>query len=756
MELTFYKDKTTLNIQFYTPQIVRFSYNPSPDRGITDGVILKPREVDVHSQGNLIQSPLFDVKISDNLEVTILEKDGTPFLEDHSLQFGETEETLEKVHGGDNLDEAMSRQLYKRENALHLKKKILWERGFYALGEHFTSLNLKGTQLENWNTDILGVAPIHHEAQKAYHTSIPFYIGMDTKRAYGIYHDNSYHSYFDFGKHENTLSYKTEGGDLDYYFLFGPRVSDVVEQYGLLTGTTPLPRRDFLGYHQCRWSYKNHQEVIQVARNLRKHRIPSDVIYLDIDYMEDYKVFTLHSRHFSQFKQMTRELRYLGFKLVVIIDPGVKVQEGYHAYQQGLEGDYFLKNSQGEVYIGKVWPGDSAFPDFLREEVRTWWGELHSDLVDQGVEGIWNDMNEIADMSTDTKTVPEDCYHVDDGGAKYLQKEVHNLYGHYHSLATYEGLKKIQGTRPFVLTRAASAGSQRHTAIWSGDNSSVWAHLQGSLPILMNLGLSGFAYSGADIGGFLEDSTPELFTRWIQTGIFYPLCRNHSVINSRPQEPWAFDKETLEITRKFISLRYQLIDYLYNLFRENSLTGAPVLRPLLYHYQEDENTHNISDQFLWGRDLLVAPILHPGADHRMVYLPEGHWIDFFTHQEYTGGQYMVKAAGKGELPLFVRKGAILPINKPMDFINNEAPRDLEFHIYPDGDTQEEFYFDDGISFQYQKGVYSLVRVVLKDDMVEVVLEKDDYPLGDIEIIVHGSEGLMSAQKLMDNNKYKIL
>lgn len=727
-----------LYVKFYNDEIVRFFYGNRIKESITDAVILKPKNTIIEIKDKVIKGRKFDIRITDDLLVKIFDKLGNVILEDIAVKFSVSEFYKNKINNLENIENTLNGKEREKVFAIEVEKKLNWEKGFYGLGEKYGHINLMDRYTENWNTDVLGVSPIHHSAQKAYHTSIPFYIGMNEEKAYGLYCDNSYRTFFDFKKYSENVKFKAEGGHLDYYFIYGENVGKVVENYSKLTGTVKLPRKDFLGYQQCRWSYMDTEETLDIATKLRKNGIPSDVIYLDIDYMEDYKVFTINSKRFKEFKKMTEKLHEMGFKLVVIVDPGVKVEKGYEIYDEGIEKDYFIKDENGEVYVGKVWPGDSTFPDCLRKEVREWWGELHKGLIDFGVDGIWNDMNEIADMSTATKTIPETTYQIDHMGEKRFQKEVHNLYGHYEALSTYEGLKKIQNTRPFVLTRAASAGTQRYSALWTGDNSSVWEHLEGSIPMLLNLGLSGYSYVGSDIGGFLEDGNGELLARWTQLGAFYPLYRNHSALNSLSQEPWSFGEEILKITRKYIKLRYSLITHLYNLFRESSLKGTPIIRPLFYHYQNDSKTFNITDQFLFGEDILIAPIIKPKIKTRMIYLPLGIWYDYFNGKKYEGGKYIIKDAKLEELPIFVKEGAIILKDKEMNYVGENKDR-YEIHIYTGQNNKKEFYFDDGLTFNYEKAQYQLIDVNLNDNTVEVKSIVDNFKIESIDLVIHRGE-----------------
>ncbi|GAA0178845.1 glycoside hydrolase family 31 protein [Clostridium sediminicola] len=741
-KLNFKYNDRKLEITVFNENIVRFDYSRNEKKNITDAVTLDPIEVKFKKEDNKIKLPKFSIEVLEDLRVKIIDLKGNVILEDEFIQFDSKPQ--------DSVFQEHEYEIINREQgkvySVEIEKKHSWEKGFYGLGEKYGFINLLGIQTENWNTDVLGVSPVHTPVQKQYHTSIPFYIGMDEKKAYGIFYDTSYRNYFDFGMYQKGINFRTDGGELDYYYIHGDNISEVVEEYGNLTGKVKLPRKDFLGFQQCRWSYMNKKEVIDLAKSFREKDIPCDVIYLDIDYMEDYKVFTINSERFNEFKEMNAELKKMGFKLVVIVDPGVKVEEGYHVYEQALENDYLIKDENGEVYVGKVWPGDSAFPDFLRKSVRNWWGEIHKGLIDDGVSGIWNDMNEIADMSTDTKTIPESTYQIDDSGNKYLQKETHNLYGHYQGKATYNGLKNIQGTRPFVLTRSASAGTQRYSALWTGDNTSLWEHMESSIPMLMNLGLSGYTYVGSDVGGFIGDSNGELLTRWTQLGVFYPLFRNHSCVNSLYQEPWAFGEDVENIVSKYIKMRYSLVNHLYNLFRESSLTGAPIMRPLFYHYQQDENTFDINDEFLFGEEILVAPILRPRTYKRMVYLPEGKWYDYFTDEVYEGRKHIIKDAAIDKIPVFAKEGAIILKDKPMNYIG-EKEENYEIHVYLGEDNSKDFYFDDGKSFRYENGEYSVINVEVKGEELEVKLIKGGYKLGKFDLVIHSANGIKELKNV---------
>ncbi|MBM3275179.1 MAG: DUF5110 domain-containing protein, partial [Candidatus Sericytochromatia bacterium] len=392
-----------------------------------------------------------------------------------------------------------------------------------------------------------------------------------------------------------------------------------------------------------------------------------------------------------------------GFKTITIVDPGVKKEAGYDVYDDGLARDAYVLDADGVPYVGKVWPGNTVFPDFSRPEVRRWWGDRHRPLFDAGVTGIWNDMNEPSDFSTDSKTLPEDARHGDRRHA-----EIHNLYGLYMSQATREALlAERPGDRPFVLSRAGFAGIQRYAATWTGDNFSIWLHLEQALPMALNLGLSGVPFVGPDVGGFSGDTTGELLARWTQLGSVTPFFRNHANKDTRDQEPWSFGPEIEEICRKYIRLRYELLPYLYTQFRRASEDGLPILRPLLLEFPDDAEVAAIADQALVGPDLMVCPMVRPGVTRRAVYFPDGDWYDFWTGARFYGPDWRVARGDLATLPLFVRSGAVIPRSR-WGPSTAQQPRDvLTLEVFPGEDLHGEWYDDDGRSFAYRTGGYAL-------------------------------------------------
>ena len=594
-----------------------------------------------------------------------------------------------------------------------LLKDISNVKGIYGLGDKTGFLNKKGYMYEMWNTD--DPAP-QVDCFKALYKSIPFFIATTDKKPYGIFLDNSYHAYFDMGKESTDYYYMAaDDGNIDYYYFAGESMAEIISSFTYLTGRMNVPQLFTLGYHQSRWSYSTAEEVREIADNMRKYKIPCDTIHMDIDYMDNFKVFTFDDKKFPNVKDYIKELSDDGFKIVTIIDPGVKKEEGYEVYDKGIKNSYFAKDAEGNVYVNEVWPGESVFPDFGNEEVRKWWADNQKALVDAGVRGVWNDMNEPASFRG---PLPDDVV-FRNGDRVTDHREIHNLFGHFMAKATYDGLLKYDKRRPFIITRACYAGTHRYSTAWTGDNHSIWAHLQMAIPQLCNLAMSGMAFSGTDVGGFGSDVTPELLLRWVQVGCFSPLFRNHSAKGTRYQEPWQFGDEVVDIYRKYVELRYELIPYFYDLFYKCSQTGMPIVRPLILNYPDDTEAVNMNDEFMVGDSILVAPVVNPGQVKKMVYLPEGEWYDYFTNDKYEGSQYIIVDAPIEKCPIFVKAGSIIPKYPVMQYVGQNEIKEMHFDYYPGEDCEYIHYHDDGESMNYQDGEYNCYKLEGKGNEVTV-------------------------------------
>ncbi|CCC57802.1 glycoside hydrolase family 31 protein [Caloramator australicus] len=710
---------------------------------------LKIIKTDFHVNYNndclILKTDKLIVKIHDDFKVDFFDKDGKILCEDYRE---DRKPFIRRGNGKIAEGEGIKIEENFRKYKIEIVKKMQGDEYFYGLGEKTGHLNKRGYYYEMWNTD--DPRP-HVESFVSLYKSIPFFITLRENASFGIFFDNTFKTYFDMGKeNEKYYYFAADDGNLDYYFIYGPKVTDVVEGYTYLTGKTPLPQLWTLGYQQSRWSYSPKERVLEIAKTFREKDIPCDVIHLDIDYMDGYRVFTWDKVAFNNHKEMIKELKDMGFKVVTIIDPGVKKDKGYFMYEEGLKYGYFATDKDGIPYINEVWPGEALYPDFSDEAVRRWWAEKQKIMLQDGVAGIWNDMNEPASFKG---PLPEDVQFKNDGRpTNHL--EIHNVYGHLMSKATYEGIKDYTNKRPFVITRACYAGTQKYSTVWTGDNHSFWEHLRMAVPMLLNLGLSGIAFCGTDVGGFQFDATGELLSRWVQLGCFTPLFRNHSCIHTRDQEPWAFDEKTEEINRKYIKLRYKLLPYVYDLMYQCELTGLPLMRPLFLHYQDDKNTYELNDEFLFGENILVAPILEQGKNIRAVYLPEGTWIDYWTKEEYEGGKYILKEAPLDICPIFIKKGSIIPNFEEQNYVGQKKMNKLILDIYP-GDGAYYHYKDDGESFEYKEGKYNLYKISMRlKDILEINIEKehdgyDDYE--EFELIVSNYNGNV----VVNSKQYKL-
>lgn len=646
------------------------------------------------------------MRVSDGFYVDFYDAQGMPVCEDYR---GKREPL--KVISEEMLQvlESEGHKAFRQESrTFEVVKKLQGSEHFYGLGDKTGFLDKRHYEYEMWNTD--NPNP-HVDSFKTLYKSIPFFMALTDSHVYGIFLDNSYKSLFNMGQEsEDYYYFGAVGGNLDYYYIAGESLAEVLENYTYLTGTCPLPQKWTLGYHQSRWGYTTLEDVEEVAVGMRERDIPCDSIHFDIDYMQNFKVFTWNEkRYHGDAAGYLDSLIERGYKPVTINDPGVKQEKDYYVYEEGVEKGYFAKTPEGEIYINAVWPGDAAFPDFGNPETRKWWGEKQKFLLDKGVRGIWNDMNEPASFKG---PLPDDVVFTDEDRPTN-HRRIHNIYGHLMAKATYQGLKELDGRRPFIITRACFAGTQKYSICWTGDNHSIWGHLQLAIPQLCNLGLSGMSFAGTDVGGFGSDTTEELLLRWVQVGCFSPLFRNHSAMGTRPQEPWRFGERTVEIYRKYVKLRYHLLPYIYDLFYEGERTGAPVMRPLVFHYEKDPVARTCNDEFMLGERILVAPVVAQGATQRMVYLPAGEWYDYWTGEKLTGEKWFVREAPIDVCPIYVKAGSVIPTMEDMSYVGEKESDTLVLEVFP-GRGQQEHHLDNGEDFAYREGNYHQYRFTVDE------------------------------------------
>jgi alpha-glucosidase len=608
-------------------------------------------------------------------------------------------------------------------------KEMPKDEHYFGLGDKVGPLDRRGQSFTLWNTDFYNF----QESSDPLYKSIPFLLALRSGRALGVLLDDTWRSSFDLGKQvRDVYSFGAEDGAIDCYLIYGPDAKQVLSAYTWLTGPAPLPPRWSFGYQQSRYSYETEAQVREVAARLRSDHIPADVLYLDIDYQQNNRPFTVDPERFPNFAGMLADLRRENFHVVGITDlhiaklPGA----GYAPFETGSSGDHFVKNPDGSTFVGTVWPGPSVFPDFTQKSTRDWWGELYRPFVAKGLSGFWNDMNEPSVFNIPNGTMPDDVQHrIDEPGfAKRIatHREIHNVYGMQNSRATYEGLLNISPReRPFVLTRATYAGGQRYALTWTGDDGSSWNHLRLTTPMLLNLGLSGFGFCGADVGGFIGTPTPELLTRWMEVGAFQPIDRNHAEKGTGHKEPWVNGPEQESIRRRYINERYKLMPYLYTIAEEMSRTGVPMMRPLFLEFPfATADAHPLDldsgNEFLLGSALLVAPPPFPDrADDYRVLLPPGHWYNYWTGErieehEIVADKYGFEAPLAGldpveehpnveDLPVFVREGSIVPV-QPLTQSTSERPEGpLTLRVYPGANCHGSLYHDDGATMSYQQG-----------------------------------------------------
>ena len=603
---------------------------------------------------------------------------------------------------------------------------------YFGLGDKPGALSRRDGAFTNWNTDAFK----WQESTDPLYKSIPFFMGLRKGRAYGLFLDDPWRSFFDFGKQSpGALAFGAEGGLLDYYFFAGPTPKDVVKAYAALTGTAPLPARWTLGYQQSRWSYPSEARVREVARTLREKGIPADAIYLDIDYQRGNRPFTVDRDKFPTFTGMVKDLAARGIKVVTIVDLHIKREPGYAPYDSGVAGDHFIKKPDGSAYVGEVWPGDCVFPDFTLSRTRAWFGGLYKDFVDAGVRGFWNDMNEPAIFKRADKTMPLDVVHRLDDGTTVSHRAAHNVLGMQNVRATYEGLLRLKpDQRPFVLTRAAYSGAQRYAATWTGDNSSSWNHMRVSVGQVLNLGLSGYPDVGVDIGGFVGSPDAQLLTRWMELGAFMPIFRNHAIKDSADREPWVDGPEHEAIRKRYIELRYRLLPYIYAGMEEASRTGVPLLRPIFFEYPQYPVIENDGEEFLFGSDLLVAPKLYERTDAYEVELPtatasDGPWFNFWTGLAVEKTKFRI-APPLDTLPVYARPGAIIPLQPVVQSTDEKPAGPLEVRVYPGSDCRGRLYWDDGETFGYKKGGFLSADLACRQERgavtVRVAARHDGY------------------------------
>lgn len=565
---------------------------------------------------------------------------------------------------------------------------------FYGTGETTGPLAKNSTHHMFWNYDNLEYKGDHN--RRLYQTH-PWVMGVRKDgTAYGILADNTWKQELTIGE---DILFSSDGPAYRVFVIECKTPQEVVKSLAELTGKMGMPPLWSLGFQQCRWSYYPENRVKQIADTFRIKQIPCDVIWMDIHYMNQYRIFTFSPEKFPNPKETNDYLHQKGFKSVWMIDPGVKKETGYAVYDSGSKQDVWVKNSKMEDFTGKVWPGICVFPDFTMEKTQIWWSGLYKDFMANGIDGVWNDMNEPSVFGGVNGSMPTDNIHR--GGKEHpsdIHLRYHNVYGMMMTKASREGILAANpNKRPFVLTRSNYIGGHRYAATWTGDNSATWEHLKMSIPMSINLGLSGQAFSGPDIGGFWHNTTNELFAHWIALGAFYPFSRAHTAEFNNNQEPWAFGKEIEDVSRTALQRRYRLMPYLYTLFQEASTTGLPVMRPVFWADLQNIKLRQEQQVFLLGNDILVEP---KWAEY--TNLPQGIWrtIDLVGENSEQS---------KYHPNLKQRGGSIIPVGKLIQSTASYSTDSITLLVCLDKDSKAEgkMYTDAGEGFEYKSGKYAL-------------------------------------------------
>lgn len=609
----------------------------------------------------------------------------------------------------------------------------------YGLGENVRGINKRGWIYVSNCSD----TPHHQEDARSLYAAHNLLLVSTPERVFGLFLDDPGKVTFDIGySRYDTLTITSENGNADLYLLEGDTELELVRQFRALTGRSYIPPKWAFGYGQSRWSYRTADEVREVARSYREKGMPLDAIYLDIDYMDRYKDFTVNQDTFPDLAGLSSELKAQGIRLVPIIDAGVKLEEGYDVYEEGAQKGYFCKTSTGADFVAAVWPGLVCFPDVLNPKARQWFGEKYRVLLEQGIEGFWNDMNEPAifytpkglndcftkldglreqSLEADTsfqltdavdglKNSPKDYssfYHTLEDGTQVCHDKVHNLYGFYMTRAAGEALQTLSpGKRMLLFSRSSYVGMHRYGGIWQGDNSSWWSHLELNVKMMPSLNMVGLLYTGADLGGFGCDTTEDLLLRWMAFGLFTPLMRNHSAMGTRRQELYRFPRWTC--FRDLLRLRYWLLPYLYSEFMKAALKDGMLFRPLAFDYREDPQASQVEDQLLLGGSVMLAPVCRQNAAGRYVYLPEemkllrlkapGQW----TEEVLPAGHHYIPVA-LDEVPLFLRPDRLVPVAGSAGLsVQDTDFQHLELLSYVKDRAEYLLYDDDGLTRSYDR------------------------------------------------------
>jgi len=618
---------------------------------------------------------------------------------------------------------------------------------FVGLGEVLGNLDKRGNGFTLNNTDTYK----YGDPRLSMYTSIPFYMGIHAQMVYGLFYHNTYKTFFNFGLSTPGFSSITaDGGDADYFFIYDSSMAKIIEHYTSLTGRMPLPPKWSIGYHQSRCSYYPQQQVEIIAETFRRKELPIDCIVLDADYLQDYEPFRINKQRFPDMGGLAKKLRAMEIEITASVNPGIKRDSTYFAHHDGLKKDIFVKYADGTNYTAEIAPSLNNFVDFTNPKSRSWWIDNMKFLADNGIHGYWNDMNEPA---VGGSYLPDNLL-FDFDGRKANAMEAKNVYGFQMARSSFESAVKYgNGRRPFVLTRSGFAGVQRYAAVWTGDNTAKDEYLLGGTLLNTQMGLSGVPFVGDDIGGYIGPATKELFTRWMQVGMFSPFARNHKEAYAHSNEPWSFGEETEGISKAFMEFRYRLMPYLYSSFYEASKTGMPIVRSLCMDDPFDEKVYHplYQYQFMCGPALMVVPV-SSSEKAKSYYLPSGKWYNIYTDEILDGSKEYTSPVPFHQIPVFVKASSVIPMQSTVQSTREKPSDTLIVHVYYGGhESSYTFYEDDGETMAYKAGVYRKRDILFNPAEKQILIGKTNgsFTTGftHIQCVLHGFPEVASTFSL---------
>lgn len=701
----------------------------------------------------------------------------------------DTEAVIKKIENYKNILEIEEFEIREEEGKILIKREMLDGDRIWGLGETMGNTDKRAGLYRTFCTD----ESEHNPDKEALYGAHPFFI-VDGDERFGVFIDYPGEIIFDIGKKERTILEISIGLDFDIYIFEEKKLLDISREYIRLTGMPYAPPKWAFGYQQSKWGYERGEEVKELVDRFRKEEIPCDAIYLDIDYMKDLKIFTVNDEKFNDLPGMINYAKERGIKFIPIVDPGIKIEKDYDLYEEGIENEYFCKDKNGENFKAAIWPGLSHMPDFINPKTQEWWGELYKRFTDIGIEGFWNDMNEPAFFYTprgmkelydsidelrkdenpgfkiffakmmyekiqNSKEDFKAFYHIDKHGEKINHIDIHNLYGTFMSRATIKGLKKENPERrPFLISRSSYSGLHRDCGIWTGDNKSYWEHILLNIKMQISLSMVGFNYTGADIGGFMGSADAELMIRWSQLAVFTPLFRNHSAIYTRKQEPWAFDENTLKIIKETIKTRYSLFTFIYSEFMKASLNYEPLVKSMNFYY-EDKDLAEIDDQFVFGNNIIVAPVYRANSKKRMIYLPEGKYLYMRLSDSKSRKMKLIEGGASyldvdlNEIPIFIKENSLIIFNESLNYIDEHEINNLDIIAFVK-DELEYYLFEDDNNYDYQKGEKKGINIRIKkiEDDYDIIVDKiKETKIKEINFEIYNGEGEKTIKRFKINN-----